>query len=52
MCNEVDEPIACYVQSEVSQKEKKQSMYINIYMEPRKIVMINPICSERMETKI
>ena len=41
MWNEVDEPRGCYVQSEVTQKEKKQSMYINLYMESRKIVMMN-----------
>ena len=29
------------IQSEVSQKEKKQSMYINTYMESREIAVMN-----------
>ena len=43
------EPI---IQSEVSQKEKHQYSILTIYMEFRKMVMINPVCEKAKETQM
>ena len=47
----MDEPRACYTERSKSEREKQIS-YINVYMESRKMVLMNLFAGAEIETDI